>query len=123
MKATYNGIGSVYSDAVIAGDEIYLSGLVSEDWETGELCPGTIEEETDRVLSNMKKMLMRYGSDMDKLIRVEIFLTDFSERDRMNTVYIRHFDKERMPSRLCVGVNALAEGCKVEMTAHAYIDR
>ena len=45
MKATYNGIGSVYSDAVIAGDEIYLSGLVSEDWETGELCPGTIEED------------------------------------------------------------------------------
>ena len=120
MNVTYNGPGSVYCDAVIADDQIYLSGLISEDWDTGELKLGTIEEETDQVLRNMKVMLERYGSGMDKLIRVEIFLTDFSERDRMNSVYVRHFPDGKLPARLCVGMTGLAAGCKVEMMAHAY---
>ena len=117
MDVSYHGPGSVYCDAVLAGDQIYLSGLISQDPESGELRLGTIEEETEQTLQNLQIMLERYGSGMDKLIRVEIFLTDFSERDRMNAVYARHFDPERIPARLCVGVTGLAGGCKVEMMA------
>jgi len=119
-KVTYENITDVYADVVIADDQLYLSGLISQDWDTGEVKCGTIEEETERVLCSMRKMLERYGSGMDKLIRVEIFLTDFSERNRMNGVYVSHFPAGRLPSRLCVGVTGLACGCKVEMMAHAY---
>jgi len=120
MNVTYHGQGGAYSEAVIADDRIYLSGLVCEDLETGELKLGTIEEETDRILRNMKVILEKYGSSMDQLIRVEIFLTDFSERVRMNEVYAKHFDPQRIPSRVCVGVTGLYEGCRVEMMAIAY---
>ena len=120
MNVTYNGPGSVYCDAVIADDQIYLSGLISEDWDTGEIVHGTIEEETEQVMKNLKAMLERYGSGMDKLIRVEIFLSDFSERDRMNAVYVSKFPPGKIPARFCCGVNGLAAGCKVELMAHAY---
>lgn len=120
-EVTYNGIGGVYCDVCIADDQLYLSGLISEDWTTGELKKGTIEEETEQVMQNLKTMLERYGSGMDKLIRVEIFLTDFyGERDRMNEVYKKHLVEGKIPARLCVGVSGLAAGCKIELMAHAY---
>ena len=120
MNVSYNGIGGVYCDVCIADDQLYLSGLISEDWTTGQLKLGTIEEETEQIMCNLKTMLERYGSGMDKLIRVEIFLTDFSERDRMNEVYVKHLVEGKIPARLCVGVTGLAAGCKIEVMAHAY---
>ena len=120
-EVTYNGIGSVYCDCVIADDQLYLSGLIAEDLATGELKKGTIEEETELVLNNLETMLKRYGSGMDKCIRVEVFLTDFyGERDRMNEVYKKHFPADKMPARFCCGTNGLAAGCKIEVMAHAY---
>lgn len=120
MNVSYHGQGENYAEAVVAGEEVYLSGLVSEDLTTGELKKGTIEEETEQIMQNMKVILEKYGSSMDKLIRVEIFMTDFSERVRMNKVYASHFDPQRIPSRVCVGCTGLYEGCRVEMLAHAY---
>lgn len=120
MNVSYHGQGANYSEAVVVDDRIYLSGLVCEDLETGELKLGTIEEETELVMQNMKTILEKYGSSMDKLIRVEIFMTDFSERVRMNQVYASHFDPARIPSRVCVGCTDLYEGCRVEMLAIAY---
>jgi len=118
---SYNGPGSVYCDAVIADDRLYLSGLIAEDWETGKVVNGTIEEETELVMKNMKTMLERYGSGMDKVIRVQIILSDFTERDRMNAVYVTKFPEGKLPSRFCYGVNGIACGCKVEMMVDAYI--
>ena len=120
MNVSYEGQNSVYCDVVIAEDHLYYSGLISEDFESGELRLGTIEEETEQVMQNMKTLLLRYGSGMDKLIRIDIYLSDFAERDRMNAVYVSHFPEGKLPARLCVGVNGLAAGCKVEMVAHAY---
>ena len=120
MEVSYNGIGSVYCDAVVADNHVYLSGLISENLETGELVLGTIEEETALVLKNMAVMLERYGSGMDKLIHVDVYLADFSERDRMNEIYRKAFPADRIPTRFCCGVNGLAAGCKVEMVAHGY---
>jgi len=119
MNVSYEGPGSVYSDVAVAGDQIYLSGLIAENLESGELCLGTIEEQTERIMQNLRVMLERHGSAMSKLIRVEIFLTDFSERDRMNAVYVRHFPAGKLPARLCVGVTGLASGCKIEVMAQA----
>lgn len=120
MKVNYVYKEGVYSDVVIYEDQLYLSGLISQNWESGSVQLGSIEEETETVLCNMRSLLESYGSGMDKIIRVEIFLLDFTERDRMNAVYVRHFPPDKLPSRLCVGVSGLACNCKVEMTVIAY---
>lgn len=109
-----------YSDIVtVNGKMMFLSGMVSESYETGELLPGTITEETRQALTNLKTVLERYGSDMAHVVRVEVILSDFSERDEMNAEYVKHFPADRMPARVCFGGAALADGCKIEIMATA----
>ena len=106
---------NIYSEAVIVNDLIYLSGIVSEDLKTGELILGEIEDETEQVLKNLSLILEKHGSGMDKVIRVEIFLRDFKDRDRMNAVYVKFFPQNRLPSRVCVQVADLFDQCKIEI--------
>ena len=109
-----------YSDLVVVDDKfLFLSGLVSEDFETGELVSGDIAAETRQTLKNLKMILERFGSDMDHVVRVEVLLADFSQRDEMNAEYVKHFDPARMPARLCFGGAELADGCKIEIMATA----
>ena len=109
-----------YSDLVVVDDKfLFLSGLVSEDFETGELVPGDIATETRQTLKNLAMILKRYGSDMDHVVRIEVILADFSERDAMNAEYVKHFDPAHKPARLCFGGVDLADGCKIEIMATA----
>ena len=109
-----------YSDLVVVdGKTLYLSGLVAEDLDTQELSCGSIKHETDKVLSNLKILLERYGSDMDHVVKVDVLLRDFSERDKMNAEYLRHFDPRRLPARLCYGNVDLADSCKIEIAVIA----
>ena len=104
---------------VVDGKFLFLSGLVSEDFETGELVPGDIATETRQALKNLAMILERYGSDMDHVVRIEVNLADFSERDAMNAEYVKHFDPAHKPARLCFGGADLADGCKIEIMATA----
>lgn len=109
-----------YSDLVVVeGRYLFLSGLVSEDMVTGELLCGDIAFETRQVLTNLKKILEKYGSDMEHVVRMEVILSDFSQRDAMNQEYIRHFSREHMPARVCFGGACLADNCKIEIMATA----
>ena len=109
-----------YSDLVVVdGKFLFLSGLVSEDLESGELVCGTITVETRQVLDNLKVLLKRHGSDMDHVVRIDVLLRDFSERDEMNAEYVRHFDPKHMPARLCYGNVGLADQCKIEIAVTA----
>ena len=109
-----------YSDLVtVDGKFLFLSGLVSEDLETGELVYGDVVTETRQILNNLKVLLERYGSDMNHVIRTEVLLRTFAERDEMNAEYIRHFDPEHIPARLCFGDVGLAAQCKVEIMVTA----
>ena len=104
---------------VVDGKFLFLSGLVSEDFETGELVSGDIAAETRQTLKNLAMILKRYGSDMDHVVRIEVILADFSERDAMNAEYVKHFDPAHKPARLCFGGVDLADGCKIEIMATA----
>lgn len=109
-----------YSDLVVSeGKYLFFSGLVSEDLETQELAYGSIVFETNQVLTNLKTLLERYGSDMDHVLRVDVLLRDFAQRDEMNAEYVRHFKPERMPARLCYGNVGLADQCKIEIAVTA----
>lgn len=106
---------AVYSEAVLVNNTIYLSGIVSEDLNTGELILGEIEYETEQIMKNLSSILEKYGSGLDKVIRVEIFLRDFKDKDRMDATYVKFFPNNRLPSRVCVQVADLYGKCKIEI--------
>ena len=108
-----------YSDVVVDGDTLYLSGLVSEELSTRDEAYGTIEFETNRILDNLKVILERYGSDMEHVVRVDVVLAKWSDKDAMNGVYVKHFDRAHLPARICYGDVSIAGECKVEMAVIA----
>jgi len=114
------GEGRPFSDVVVVdGELLYLSGMVSEDFESGEILHGDITTETRQTLNNMEMVLKRCGSDMGQVIRVEVLLHDVAERDEMNVEYVKHFPAGKLPVRVCYGGVDLAAGCKIEIMAIA----
>ena len=109
-----------YSDIVVTDDKyLYLSGLVSETLETRDEAYGTIEFETNRILDNLKIILEKYGSDMDHVVRVDVVLAKWADKDAMNGEYVKHFKRNRLPARICYGDVSIAGQCKVEMAVIA----
>ena len=108
-----------YSDIVEVGDMLYLSGLVSEDLSTRDEAYGTIEFETNRILDNLKVILERHGSDMDHVVRIDVILAKWADKNAMNAEYVKHFRREKLPARVCYGDVAIAGDCKVEMVVIA----
>ena len=109
-----------YSDIVtVGGNMLFLSGLVSEELSTRDEAYGTIEFETNRILDNLKVILERYGSDMDHVVRVDVVLAKWSDKDAMNAEYVKHFKRSRLPARMCYGGVSIAGECKVEMAVIA----
>jgi len=109
-----------YSDIVVVNDKLlFLSGLVSEDLSTRDEAYGTIEFETNRILDNLKVILEQYGSDMDHVVRVDVILAKWADKNAMNAEYVKHFKREKLPARVCYGDVAIAGDCKVEMVVIA----
>ena len=108
-----------YSDIVEVGNMLYLSGLVSEDLSTRDEAYGTIEFETNRILDNLKVILENHGSDMDHVVRIDVILAKWADKNAMNAEYVKHFKREKLPARVCYGDVAIAGDCKVEMTVIA----
>ena len=106
-----------YSDIVVVQDKsLFLSGLVSEELSTRDEAYGTIEFETNRILDNLKVILEQYGSDRDHVVRADVMLAKWADKDAMNAEYVKHFKKNKLPARVCFGDVSIAGDCKVEMT-------
>ena len=109
-----------YSDIVVVQDKfLFLSGLVSEELSTRDEAYGTIEFETNRILDNLKIILEQYGSDMDHVVRIDVILAKWADKNAMNAEYVKHFRKDKLPARVCFGDVSIAGDCKVEMTVIA----
>ena len=109
-----------YSDIVVVNDKmLFLSGLVSEELSTRDEAYGSIEFETNRILDNLKVILEQYGSDMDHVVRIDVILASWADKNAMNAEYVKHFPAGRMPSRVCFGGVDLAAGLKIEVTVIA----
>jgi len=107
-----------YSQAVAAGDTIYLSGQIGIDPKTGKLVDGTIAGETKQALENIKAVLLDAGSDMTKIVSVTVYLADMEDFAKMNEIYAGYF-KEPYPARATVAVKNLPKNAKVEISAIA----
>jgi len=108
-----------YSQAIKIGDFLYTSGQISLDAETMEMVKGSIEIETEKVLQNLKAILIADGLDLNHVIKTTVYLIDLGDFSRMNQVYESFFSVNK-PARSCVQVAALPKGAKIEIDAIAH---
>ena len=107
-----------YSQAIMAGDTLYLAGQIAIDPATGELTPGTIEEETTLVLENLKAVLEAAGMSLADVVSTTVFMADLDEFGAMNAVYADFFP-ENPPARATVQAARLPRDVKIEIAAIA----
>jgi len=109
-----------YSQAIIGGGMVYVSGQIPIDPATGELNTGSIEDQTRQVLKNVAAVLEAAGSSMDKVVKTTVFLQSMDEFSRMNQVYGEGF-KPPFPARATVQVARLPRDVRVEIEAIALL--
>lgn len=102
-----------YSDGVVAGGFLFVSGQAAVDFNTSSFVLGTIEEETHLTLQNIKAIIEAAGATMDDVVKSTVHLADINEFDRYNKIYSEYFTGIR-PARTTVQ-SVLAEGIKVEI--------
>ena len=108
-----------FSEAVRVGSMLYLSGAIGID-ATGKLVPGGIEAETRQAMENIRAVLERHGSSMDRVIKCTAMLADMAEWPAMNRVYLEFFPTHK-PARSAFGASGLALGARVEVEAVALV--
>jgi len=113
------GIRLPFSEAVRVGNMLYLSGQMGTD-ASGKLVPGGIEAETRQILANVRAVLERHGSSMERVVKCLVMLADMQEWPAMNVVYLQHF-KPPLPARSAFGASGLALGGRVELECVATI--
>jgi 2-iminobutanoate/2-iminopropanoate deaminase len=107
-----------YSQAVRVGDSVYVSGQIPLDPTSGQLVPGGIAEQTERVVQNLAAILAAAGCGLRNVVKTTIYLVDLTNFAAVNDVYARHFDVP-YPARATVQVAALPRGAEVEIDAIA----
>ena len=112
--------GGPYSQAIIHNGIIYVSGMGAVDPLTNEIKLGTVEEEAELALENLRIILEEAGSSLDKVLTITVYLLDIEEFARFNEVYKKYF-KENRPARTCIQAGSLPFNTRVEITATAYI--
>ena len=105
-----------YSQAVRAGDTVYLSGQIPLDPKTMKLVEGDFEAQARRVFDNLRAVCRAAGGDFDRVVRVTVYLTDLANFAKVNEVMATYF-KEPYPARAAVGVAALPRGAQIEIDA------
>ncbi|MFT3921913.1 MAG: RidA family protein [Myxococcales bacterium] len=111
-----------YSQAVRAGQFVFLSGQIPLDPASGEMVGGAdVEAQTVQVMNNLKAVLAASGASFAKVVKTTIFLTDLGDFAKVNKVYGSYFEGVEPPARATVQVAALPRGAKVEIEATAFV--
>ena len=109
-----------YSQAVKAGDTVYLSGQIPLDPETMQLVTGDIELEIRRVFENLKAVAEAAGGSLANAVKVNVYLTDLSHFVKVNDI-MATYCTEPFPARAAVGVSQLPRGARVEIECVLYL--
>jgi reactive intermediate/imine deaminase len=103
-----------FSPAVRANGFLFLAGQLGTD-ASGRLVTGGIRAETRQAMENVRALLERSGSSLDRVVKCTVFLTDMKEWPAMNEVYTTFFTAGRFPARTAAGANGLALDGRVEI--------
>jgi len=109
-----------YSQAVVAGDYVFLSGQIGIDHATGMLVGQGIKEQTIQTIHNIQAVLEHIGLGLKDIVRVDVFVTDIKEAKDVNEIYSKRFTQDTKPARATVQVVRLPIDAKIEISAIAY---
>lgn len=105
-----------YSQAVRAGDTVWLSGQIPLDPATGELVAGGIAEQVEQSFRNLLAVIQAAGGTPEQVVKLTLFLTDLGQFGVVNEIMQRHF-RAPYPARSTVGVASLPRGAQFEVEA------
>ena len=108
-----------YNQAVLTGNTLYTSGQIAIDPKTGELFKGSITDETELVMQNLKAVLAAADMTFDQIVKTSIFISDMENFGQINAVYGKYFDDQTAPARETVEVANLPKYVNVEISAIA----
>ncbi|MBI9105054.1 MAG: RidA family protein [Spirochaetales bacterium] len=109
-----------YSQAVRAGDLVFISGQLGIDPEIGKLVPGGVLKEAEQALKNLESIVKAAGGTMESLVKTTVLLDDLENFAEVNGVYGSYFG-DIYPARACYEVSKLPANGKIEIEAVAYI--
>lgn len=110
-----------FTPAVRVGNLLFLSGQIGTAANAqGGVVPGGIQAETRQTMNNIKEVLERSGSSLDRVVKCTVFMADMREWDAMNQIYVTFFPRNK-PARSALGANGLALGARVEIECIAAI--
>ena len=105
-----------YNQAILSGNTLYLSGQVAINPATGELVKGTVKEETEQVMQNLKAVLETAGMTFENVVKTSIFLSSMEDFNIVNGVYGTYFTEDTAPARETVEVANLPKYVNVEIS-------
>jgi 2-iminobutanoate/2-iminopropanoate deaminase len=109
-----------YSQAIVHNDLVYVSGQLPIEPETGKRILGPIEEQTTQVLENLSAILKEANSDLNRVLKTTVYVSDISLWDKVNAVYSEFFGNHR-PARAVVPTRELHFGFQIEIEAIAAV--
>ena len=109
-----------YSQAIQAGNLLFLSGQIAIDPATGELVTGDIADKTRRVMENIKAVLESQGLSMEDVVKATVFLKNINDFGRFNEVYATYF-RSAPPARSTVEVSRMAKDADIEIEMIAMV--
>jgi len=108
-----------YSQAVIFEKQVFCSGQIAIAYD-GKIIDGDIKVQTRKVIENIKEILIAAESNLDQIIKTEIYLKNMDDFAVMNEVYSEYFKVEPLPARVTVEVSRLPKDSLIEMSCLAY---
>jgi reactive intermediate/imine deaminase len=104
---------AVFSNAVRVGNVLYLAGQIGSD-SAGRLVPGGLQAEARQALNNIRGVLEKNGSSLDRVVKCTVFLADMKDYADFNEIYLTYF-RARKPARSAFGATGLALNARVEI--------
>ncbi len=105
-----------YSQAVRAGDTVYLSGQIPLDPATMEIVSDSVEAQVRQVFDNLTAVARAAGADLERIVKLTVYLTDLGDFSTVNEVMAEYFS-EPYPARAAIGIAALPRSAAVEIDA------
>lgn len=103
-----------YNQAIASGDFVFASGQIALDPSTGQMVAGDVQDQTRRVLDNVKAVLAAADTSLDQVVKTTVFLTRMADFAAMNEVYAQYFS-DTPPARSTIAVAELPRGAAVEI--------
>lgn len=110
-----------YSQALVVGGTVYLSGQIPLDPESMQIVAGGFRREVEQVLANLRAVASASGGRLEDIVKLTVYLTDLNDFETVNEVMAREFRKP-YPARAAVQVAALPRGARVEIDAILVVD-